>query len=45
MMSVVLSLRVLGEDGAIRGRVVRGRSNTASSPDSRVGKDTTSLHK
>jgi len=45
MINAVLSLRVLGKDGAIGGKVVKGGSNTSSSPDFRVGKDSSSSHK
>ena len=45
MISVALSLKVLGEDGATRDEVVIGGFSTTSSPDSKGGKDTPSLHK
>jgi len=37
MIGVVVSLKVLGEDRATRDGVVRGGSNSASSPDFRGG--------
>jgi len=45
MLNVVLSLRVLGEDGATSGRVAKKGSSTASSPDSSEVKDAPSSHK
>jgi len=45
MISVVFSLKLLVEDEATRDEVVKEGSSTASSPDSRGGKDTPSLHK
>jgi len=45
VIDAVLSLRVLGEDGAIGGKVVEGGSNTSSSSNSRVEKYSQSSHK
>ena len=45
MRDAVLSLRVLGENEAIRGKVVERRSNTSSSSDYREEKDLLSSHK
>jgi len=45
MISIVLSRDVLVEDGATRDGAVKGGSSTASSPDSRGGKDAPSSHK
>jgi len=45
MVSVVLSLKVLGEDDATRDEVIRGWLSVASSPDSRGGKEAPSTHK
>jgi len=44
MINVVLSIRALGKDGAIRGKVVKGGSTASSSSDSRVRKDASSSH-
>ena len=45
MNSAMLSLRVLGKDGATMSRVVEEGSGISSSPDSRVRKDAPSSHK
>ena len=45
MLNIVLSLRVQGENGATSGRVTKEGSGTASSPDSRGGKNAPSSHK
>jgi len=42
---IVLPLRMLGRDGAIRGKVVKGGSSVFSSSDSQVRKDEPSSHK
>ena len=44
MLSIVLSLRVLGEDGATRDGVIMGGSSANSSPDSRGPTITTQVN-
>jgi len=44
MTNAMLSLRVIGEDGATRSRVAR-EGHTSSSPDYRVIEDAPSSHK
>jgi len=45
MSNVLLSLRLLGEDGVTRDGVVRGGSNYARSLHSRGGYEASSSHK
>jgi len=45
MRNGALSLRLLGRDGATRGKVVKGGSNTSSRTNSKVRKDALLLRK